>query len=172
MNWSEGFIARAEACGCKGLVLTLDTSLLGWRIRDLNNAYLPFLEGKGIAQYVSDPVFQKMLDNYDPPQTKKRITIDSINTLFSLAKAYPGSTFSNLFSPRPLKAVRQFIDIYSRTNLTWDDISRLREWTKMPIILKGIMHPEDAKKAYDIGIRWARCFQSRWTSSRWCDIQP
>ena len=53
----ESLVSRAEACGCSAIVLTLDTTMLGWRIRDLDLAYLPFLRGKGIAQYTSDPVF-------------------------------------------------------------------------------------------------------------------
>ena len=54
-------VRRAEACGCEAIVVTLDTTILGWRGRDLELAYLPFLVGKGIAQYTSDPVFQEML---------------------------------------------------------------------------------------------------------------
>ena len=54
-------VSRAESCGCSGIVLTLDTTMLGWRIRDLDLAYLPFLRGKGIAQYTSDPVFVEAL---------------------------------------------------------------------------------------------------------------
>jgi lactate 2-monooxygenase len=54
-------VRRAEACGCEAIVVTLDTPMLGWRTRDLDCAYLPFLEGRGIAQYTSDPVFQAML---------------------------------------------------------------------------------------------------------------
>jgi lactate 2-monooxygenase len=54
-------VRRAEACGCEAVVVTLDTPMLGWRTRDLDCAYLPFLEGRGIAQYTSDPVFQGML---------------------------------------------------------------------------------------------------------------
>ena len=52
----------AEACGCEALVVTLDTTLLGWRSRDLDMAHLPFLLGQGIAQYTSDPVFTAGLD--------------------------------------------------------------------------------------------------------------
>ena len=51
------FVSRAEACGCDAIVVTLDTTMLGWRCRDLDLAYLPFAVGKGIAQYTSDPVF-------------------------------------------------------------------------------------------------------------------
>ena len=42
----KSFIQRAERCGCTALVVTLDTTMLGWRTRDLDLAYLPFLEGK------------------------------------------------------------------------------------------------------------------------------
>ena len=53
----ESLVSRAEKCGCSAIVLTLDTTMLGWRIRDLDLGSLPFLRGKGIAQYTSDPVF-------------------------------------------------------------------------------------------------------------------
>src|SRR4026207_1158408 len=53
----ESLVSRAERCGCAAIVLTLDTTMLGWRIRDLDLGSLPFLQGKGIAQYTSDPVF-------------------------------------------------------------------------------------------------------------------
>ena len=57
----ESFVSRAEACGCEAIVVTLDTTMLGWRCRDLDLAYLPFAVGKGIAQYTSDPVFRSLL---------------------------------------------------------------------------------------------------------------
>ena len=53
----ESFVRRAERAGAEAIVVTLDTTLLGWRTHDLDIAYLPFLRGKGIAQYTSDPVF-------------------------------------------------------------------------------------------------------------------
>ena len=57
----ESLVRRAEACGCEAIVVTLDTTLLGWRTHDLDLAYLPFLRGKGIAQYTSDPVFRRII---------------------------------------------------------------------------------------------------------------
>src|SRR5829696_10564681 len=57
----ESFVARAEACGCEAIVITLDTTILGWRTRDLDPAFLPFLRGQGIAQYTSDPVFRRLM---------------------------------------------------------------------------------------------------------------
>jgi isopentenyl diphosphate isomerase/L-lactate dehydrogenase-like FMN-dependent dehydrogenase len=53
------FLERAKAAGYTALVVTLDTFTLAWRPRDLDQAYLPFLRGIGVANYFSDPVFQK-----------------------------------------------------------------------------------------------------------------
>ena len=53
------FLRRAAAAGYTHLMITLDTTLLGWRPLDLDIAYSPFLENKGIANYTSDPVFQR-----------------------------------------------------------------------------------------------------------------
>jgi lactate 2-monooxygenase len=50
-------VGRAAAAGYGAIVVTLDTLVLGWRPRDLRNAYLPFRDGEGIAQFTSDPVF-------------------------------------------------------------------------------------------------------------------
>ncbi len=55
------FLHRAKAAGYTHLVITLDTTLLGWRPLDLDRGYSPFLENKGIANYTSDPVFQKKM---------------------------------------------------------------------------------------------------------------
>src|SRR3712207_9055095 len=57
----ESLLSRAEASGCEALVVTLDTTMLGWRPRDLDLGHLPFALGKGIAQYTSDPVFRRLV---------------------------------------------------------------------------------------------------------------
>ena len=76
----ESFVRRAEACGCDAIVLTLDTTLFGWRTRDLDLAYLPFLRGRGIAQYTSDPVFLKQLQEPldAPPAERPPITVATL----------------------------------------------------------------------------------------------
>ena len=159
LYWSKSrelaasFVRRAEACNCSAIVVTLDTTILGWRTRDLDCAYLPFLRGMGIAQYVSDPVFQRLLDEDpegNPPDRK--VTFAAIKMLLQLNRNYPGGLLTNLKSGRALKAVRKFIDIYSNPALNWDDLSFLREHTKLPILLKGILHADDAKKALDYGM--------------------
>lgn len=160
LYWSKSrdlvasFVQRAERCGCSALVITLDTTLLGWRPRDLNLGYLPFLEGKGIAQYTSDPVFQKMLDEPDDqPSPPARINLRSVRGLISMVNRYPGTGFfRKLKSGRPVKAVRKFVTTYSNPAVTWSDLNFLRSQTKMKLILKGILHPDDALKAVEAGM--------------------
>ena len=161
LYWSKNndlvasLVQRAERCGCSAIVVTLDTTMLGWRIQDLDLAYLPFLRGMGIAQYTSDPVFQKLIDINDPNEEappKSKLSLETISSVLQLMSNYPDSFFTNLKTQRPLKAVRKFINIYSRPSLTWDDLPFLRKHTKLPILLKGILHPDDAKLAVKHGV--------------------
>jgi lactate 2-monooxygenase len=147
-------VSRAENCGCSAIVLTLDTTMLGWRVRDLDLAYLPFLRGRGIAQYTSDPVFLEALQEtlrQSPPQGG-RITLAAIGSLWELAGSYPGSRVGNLRSGLARAAVRRFVETYSRPSLSWDDLAFLRERTRLPILLKGILHPADAVAAIEHGM--------------------
>jgi lactate 2-monooxygenase len=144
----ESFVRRAEKCGCEGIVLTLDTTRLGWRPRDLDLDYLPFLRGMGIAQYTSDPVFQELMQtSIAESDESPSLTFSSLKALIQMAQNYPGGFWSNLLSEEPRRAVKTFIECYSRPSLTWDNLSFLRSLTDLPIILKGILDPKDAQKA-------------------------
>ncbi|MES1199584.1 MAG: alpha-hydroxy-acid oxidizing protein [Pseudomonadota bacterium] len=116
---SESFVKRAEACGCKAIVITLDTTILGWRPRDLDLGYLPFLRAKGIAQYTSDPAFRAML-----AQTPEE---------------------------NPQSAAFMFTQVFSDPSLDWGRIAKIRSWTKLPVILKGVTRADDAAKAVSEG---------------------
>lgn len=147
-------VSRAESCGCSAIVLTLDTTMLGWRIRDLDLAHLPFLRGKGIAQYTSDPVFVEALQETlrEEATPAGRITLSAIGTLLAQAGAYPGPRLANVRSGLARAAVRRFVETYSRPSLSWDDLAFLRERTRLPILLKGILHPADARAAVEHGM--------------------
>ena len=71
---AKSLVRRAEEAGFTGLVVTLDTWMLGWRPRDLDRAYLPFLRRVGIANYVSDPVFRSMLPDNLPVEQAEVLT--------------------------------------------------------------------------------------------------
>jgi lactate 2-monooxygenase len=65
------FVKRAEENGYGAIVVTLDTLTLGWRPRDLRQAYLPFIKGEGCGQFFSDPVF---LSRLQQPPTEDPLT--------------------------------------------------------------------------------------------------
>ncbi|MGC2726067.1 MAG: lactate 2-monooxygenase [Candidatus Acidiferrales bacterium] len=115
---AESLVHRAEAAGYKGIVVTLDTWLTGWRPRDLNSANFPQLRGHVLMNYFSDPVFLAGLAK--PPE-----------------EDLPA-------------AIRQWAATFGKV-LTWDDMPWLRSLTRLPLILKGICHPDDARRAIDNG---------------------
>jgi lactate 2-monooxygenase len=119
-DFNASVIQRAEQAGCEAIVVTLDTFLLAWRPTDIQNAYLPFLLGQGIGNYLTDPAFRKALDK--PPEED------------------------------PQGAIQYFIQIFTNPSLTWQDLATLRQQTKLPILLKGILHPDDARHAIDAGM--------------------
>jgi lactate 2-monooxygenase len=149
----ESFAARAEACGCEAIVVTLDTTMLGWRTRDLDLGWLPFLRGMGIAQYTSDPVFTRLLSEpMDSGQPEPKPSLAALRVLIQLTRNYPGPFLGALRSGRARAAVQRFVQIYSRPSLTWADLPFLRERTSVPILLKGVLHPDDARRAVDEGM--------------------
>jgi lactate 2-monooxygenase len=148
----RSFVQRAERCGCEAIVLTLDTTMLGWRVRDLDLVYLPFLHGKGLAQYTSDPVFLEALEADPDPPSAGRPTLAALAAFAELSRAFPGRLRANLRSPLPRKAVRRFTLTYSRPSLQWANLAYLRELTKLPILLKGVLHPDDALRALEHGM--------------------
>jgi isopentenyl diphosphate isomerase/L-lactate dehydrogenase-like FMN-dependent dehydrogenase len=120
---AESFVRRAEIAGYEAIVVTLDTWTLGWRPRDLAFAHLPFLRGNGIANYLADPVFRAKLRR-EPEESEAAFT----------------------------EAVVLWSTIFGNPALRWSDLRRLREWTSLPILVKGICHPDDALAALDEGV--------------------
>ena len=117
---AASFLARAGEAGYGAIVVTLDTWMLGWRPRDLQHAYLPFLKGEGVANYFSDPVFRSALEK--PPEED-----------FAAAIGHWAYQFSN-------------------PTITWSDLQWLRDETELPVLLKGIVHAEDARRALEAGV--------------------
>jgi lactate 2-monooxygenase len=56
----------------------------------------------------------------------------------------------------PRSAVMLWAQVFGNS-LTWDDLAWLRSLTKLPLILKGIMHPDDARRAIDGGVDGIYC---------------
>jgi len=114
------FVHRAEAAGYRAIVLTLDTLTLGWRPRDLRQAYLPFLDGQGCGQYFSDPVFLAKLEQRPDED--------------------------------PLTAAATMLATFPNVGLRWDDVNWLRAQTTMPLLVKGVLDADDARRALDHGV--------------------
>jgi isopentenyl diphosphate isomerase/L-lactate dehydrogenase-like FMN-dependent dehydrogenase len=154
----DSFIQRAEAIGASALVVTLDTTMLGWRPQDLNRGSLPFARGIGIAQYTSDPRFQQLVaarvtdGGSGGSGPRPRPTPGAVRTLASMARELPGGFVDNLRSPHTRAAVETFLAIYSKPSLSWSDLETLPSRTRLPVLLKGILHPDDAVRAVELGV--------------------
>jgi lactate 2-monooxygenase len=154
------FVRRAEAIGASAIVVTLDTHTLGWRPWDLDLGSLPFARGEGLAQYTSDPVFRARVRERaasasvtpDPLGPAPRPGPAAVATLLSLARHHPGALRENIRSPLPRAAVATFLDVFSNPSLTWADLASLRARTSLPIVLKGLQHPDDARLALEHGV--------------------
>src|SRR6201987_2138507 len=121
---AASLVQRAEAAGFKGIVVTLDTWVTGWRPRDLSTSNFPQLRGHCLSNYTSDPVFRASLSQ--PPEEN------------------------------PQGAVLRWIQVFGNP-LTWDDLPWLRSLTKLPLLVKGICHPDDARRAKDGGVDGIYC---------------
>jgi lactate 2-monooxygenase len=94
-------VRRAEAAGYGAIVVTLDTLVLGWRPRDLRNAYLPFRDGEGIAQFTSDPVFRELLPV--PPEQDPLVAAGTMLSMFpNLALQWEDLAFLRELTQLPL----------------------------------------------------------------------
>ncbi|RDK11910.1 alpha-hydroxy-acid oxidizing protein [Cupriavidus lacunae] len=121
---AESFVQRAETAGYKGIVVTLDTWLTGWRPRDLNDSNFPQLRGVALANYFSDLHFRSKLTTTPDDDVAA--------------------------------AVRHWTSVFGKV-VTWEDLSWLRSLTRLPLIVKGIQHPDDAKRAIDAGVDAIYC---------------
>ncbi|WP_288811202.1 alpha-hydroxy-acid oxidizing protein [uncultured Gordonia sp.] len=150
----DSLLERAAAIRAEAVVVTLDTTMLGWRPQDLNLGSLPFAQGEGIAQYTSDRRFVDIVAERlrGAADERPEISLGAIATLLSITRNAPGRFLQNLRSPQPRAAVQTFLDIYSRPSLNWDDLAGLRARTALPIVLKGVLHPDDARRAVDAGV--------------------
>lgn len=106
-GFTEAVIQRAEAAGCRVLVVTVDSPVFGRRERDLRNGFL------------------------DLPD---------------------GMYCENMREPMPDGGWGPARQITFQAELSWSDIEWLRSTTSLPIVLKGVLHPDDARLAVEHGI--------------------
>ena len=117
---AASMVKRAERAGYGAIVVTVDTFIPGWKPRDLQQAWLPFLEGVGNANFFEDPVFRAGLEK---------------------------SPDEDLGA-----AIGHYLSVYVNPRLTWSKLGWLREQTSLPVLVKGIQHPGDAREAVARGL--------------------
>jgi len=136
---------RAKAAGYTALVVTLDTIQLGWRPRDLQAAYLPFLNGEGLQVLFSDPVWMKLQGE------------DHTDTKWNGPGEHPVGVEGQI---RDESAKDDFLQMSMKTLgemssgrfRTWEELAFIRKHWSGPLVVKGIQSVKDAEKAVDVGL--------------------
>jgi len=111
---TEAVIARAEAAGCRALVLTVDAPLIGMRERDVRNRFAL------------------------PPE-------------LSVANMLPAG-YGSITSREGESGLAAYVAEMLDPSLTWKDLAWLRSRTKLPLVLKGVVRGDDARRAVDAGV--------------------
>mgnify|MGYP003439885542 FL=1 len=136
-GYAENLMARAQAVGCRVLVLTADLAVVGARYRDTRN---------GLGGRVS-PVGAAIrgLDRVSHPRWVWEVGIQGQPHAFgNLTDAVPGGNSPDDF--------RDWVDAQFDPSVTWDDLAWVRDHWDGPVVLKGILDPEDARAAADAGV--------------------
>jgi lactate 2-monooxygenase len=121
-DMAASLVQRVEAAGFKGIAVTLDTWVTGWRPRDLAGGNYPQVPSGCLANYTSDPVFR---DGLTPGEDATEAAVRKLPIF--------GGPFR------------------------WDDLDWLRTQTKLPLMVKGICHPDDVRRAKDHGVDAIYC---------------
>jgi L-lactate dehydrogenase (cytochrome) len=136
-SYAESLMARAEAVGSPVLMLTIDLAVVGARHRDTRNAMVgtPSTWAK----------VRRGLDIASHPGWIRRVALGGKPLTFgNLAEVVPGAK-----TPEDFK---EWVDAQFDPSVTWDDIAWVRENWKGKLVVKGILDPEDARKAVDAGV--------------------
>ena len=132
---AERTVARARAARCAALVVTIDTAVAGLRERDVRNGMVPLLGGNifsklpYIPQVLTRPrwLWDFLLDGGVPPLA---------NVVLADGK------------PMPLIDVGAAL---AAAAVTWEDLRWLRKSWPGPIVVKGVLTGDDARRAVDEG---------------------
>ena len=130
---AKAMIERAKAAGCAVLVLTVDLAMQGQRDRDVHNGLtIPLrLRPRTVMDFMLHPGWVW------------RYLTASRPTLANFVGTDHGSD---------LNTIAEFVNAQFDQSVTWKDV----EWAKSlwggPLALKGIIDPEDARRAVEHGV--------------------
>jgi L-lactate dehydrogenase (cytochrome) len=132
---AEDAIRRAHTAGYAALVVTIDTPVAGLRERDARNGTTQLLGGSLLAKLP-----------FLPPMLLKPRWL----TRFLLDGGVPRLPNVNVPGEGPMRLMDVNAAL-SKTALTWDDFRWIRELWKGPLVVKGVLSAEDARRAVDVG---------------------
>lgn len=135
--YAEGLIARATKVGSPVLVLTVDLAVVGARHRDTRNAM--------VGDVTTWAKLRRGIDLVSHPQWVRDVAVGGKPLTFgNLEDAVPGA--------RTPEAFKDWVDAQFDPSVTWDDIAWVREHWDGKLLVKGVLDPEDARKAVDAGV--------------------
>ena len=136
-GYAEDLMARADAVGSPVLVLTIDLAVVGARHRDVRNA----IGGEPGTWAVA----RRGLDIATHPGWIAAMARGGRPLTFgNLEKAVPGA--------RSPAAFKDWVDAQFDPSVTWDDVAWVREHWKGRLVVKGVLDPEDGRRAVDAGV--------------------
>jgi L-lactate dehydrogenase (cytochrome) len=132
---AELVIERARVAGFSALVVTVDTPVAGMRERDFRNGMVPLISGSWISKL---PYLPQMF--LHPRWVSEYLLDGGLKPLPNVV--IPGT------GPMPLIDVGAAL---ARTALKWDDFKWIREIWRGPIVVKGVLTGDDARRSIDVG---------------------
>ncbi len=136
-RYAEDLMARAEAVQCPTLVLTVDLPVVGQRYRDARN---------GIGAPISRTA-----------QLRRGLDVARhLRWVREVARGGRPLTFGNLTAALPDARVpndfQRWVAGQFDPTVTWDDLAWVRRHWRGRVVLKGILDPDDARRARDAGV--------------------
>jgi L-lactate dehydrogenase (cytochrome) len=135
--YAEDLMSRAQAVGAPVLVLTIDLAVVGARHRDTRNAV--------VGEPSAWAKIRRGLDLATHPRWISTVAIGGKPLTFgNLEGAVPGAR-----SPGGFK---EWVDAQFDPSVTWEDIAWVRSNWNGRLVVKGVLDPEDARRAVDMGV--------------------
>jgi len=129
--WMQTLVQRAAASGFRVLCVTIDLAVAGRHARDIRNGFaLPLRPTLRTALH-----FATRLD-WLRGMAGQKLRIGN---------------FEGLGKSSNFTGVAELVASLFDPSATWDDVAQLREAWRGPLVVKGVMHPEDAQRAIEIG---------------------
>lgn len=129
-DWMHSLVHRAQAAGYRVLCITVDLPITGRRERDVRNAFTVPLR----------PTPRTLLQLMGKPRWAHGALRSEIRF-----GNFEGS------GPEGFTSVAEHVASLFDPSATWDDVARLRDLWQGPVVIKGVLHPDDARRAVDIG---------------------